>query len=118
MGLSRVPREYPLNIEQLADLLKDDAIVLIDVRSACDFVQGHIPGSWSVELQDIANGLSESLRGRLFGPKSPRVMIVGSEESREAVRLLGEVGVPADEIENGVQAWRAFGLPLNRGVSA
>lgn len=88
-------------------------VKLIDVRTPAEFEAAHIPGSFNVPLDRLAEH-REELKSH---PTGPAVLVCRSGTgARQAEQLLREVDLPALHVlEGGVSAWEQAGLPINRG---
>lgn len=106
-GMSRVDRATLLR------RAREGEVVVIDVRPADEYRQGHIPRSWSIPLTDLRKRLSRI-------PKSKEVVAYCRGPycvlSAEAVELLRKRGYRAMRMSDGVAEWAAAGLPLERGL--
>ncbi|MFJ5044272.1 rhodanese-like domain-containing protein [Streptomyces sp. NPDC088719] len=83
--------------------------VLLDVREETEWRTGHAPGAVHAPLTALDGGavLPAPARGR------PLVVICRSgHRSQRAVRLLAERGADAVDVEGGMIAWAAAGLPV------
>jgi len=82
---------------------KDDAVVL-DVRNASEFGEGHIPGATNVAYLQLSRRLAEVPTG------SPiYVHCRSGVRSARAVSYLNEHGFEATNITGGFMAWEAAG---------
>ena len=85
----------------------------LDVRSAADYAAGHLPGSLSVSIADLSNGLPEGTDpGTEFfvigmGPGDERVRPMS-----EALRRQGAHRVV--ELAGGIAEWKAFDFALEQ----
>ena len=97
-----------LSPRELADRQQREGLQLIDVREPVEFVGGHIAGSRNLSLDRLAEAPL---------PEGPLLLICRSgNRSLRAIELLerrGHVGWLAD-LEGGVLAWEAAGLPLEK----
>jgi glyoxylase-like metal-dependent hydrolase (beta-lactamase superfamily II)/rhodanese-related sulfurtransferase len=104
-----LPALEHVTVAQLRDLITDGA-VLVDVRKIEDFAAGHIPGALSIELRPVF----ASWLGWLVEPDRSLVFVLGNDQDRsEVVRQCLSVGYEhlAGELDGGMAAWRAAGLP-------
>lgn len=114
----RGPRVYgatppplaPLSPNQVRRLVADGA-ELVDARPIGAFAAGHIPGALSIQLRSaFATWL-----GWLVPGDRPLVMVVDPDQDRsELVRQALKVGYErlAGELDGGMAAWQAAGLPV------
>lgn len=85
-----------------------EAVTLIDVRTPEEYGQGHIPGAVLVPLDTIKE--IKKLPG-----SEGRVIIYcrSGKRSLTAIGILADKGITAvEELEGGINAWKAAGGPL------
>jgi len=103
----------PIDKNDLLKQVKDGAVTVLDVRPVEEYRAGHIPGAMSVPLQEL-----EFMLARL--PKNQEIVAYCRGPycvlSVQAVELLNEKGFHAVRLEEGVQDWRAMGLPVASGA--
>jgi hydroxyacylglutathione hydrolase len=103
-----------LSVEQLAALQSGggpDAPLVIDVRQATEFASGHIPGSVHIAAGDLAERLAELPRDRPIA-----TVCASGYRSSVAASLLAEAGFQQISwVADGLPAWKAAGLPVERG---
>jgi rhodanese-related sulfurtransferase/predicted transcriptional regulator len=99
----------PVSVEELAQRLARDQVVVLDVRPELEFRAGHIPGARSVPLAALAS----------LAPKLPRRRQIIAYcrgpycvYADDAVRLLRERGLKARRLDVGFPEWRRAGLPV------
>ncbi|MDW6024150.1 metalloregulator ArsR/SmtB family transcription factor [Mesorhizobium sp. BAC0120] len=99
----------PVTREELASLMRDDLVKVIDVRPADEFALGHVPGAINVPLADLDAQLSsfELDREIVAYCRGPWCVL-----SFEAVAALRKRGLRARRLEDGMPEWRAAGLPV------
>ena len=86
--------------------------LLIDVREAADYGQGHLPGAISVPFAEFKDRLQS-----LKLPKVDPVVLYGADDARarDATRLLYESGYHgALTLKGGIDAWRAAGHAVEK----
>lgn len=118
-GLDRLARSYLGDRERLATVSREElarrlnvegsALVVLDVRPAPEYDQGHIPGAQSVPPSD----LQARLRGVAKGADAVaycrgRYCVFADD----AVRSLRRRGVRARRLEDGFPEWRRGGFPV------
>jgi|WetSurMetagenome_2_1015567.scaffolds.fasta_scaffold207266_2 rhodanese-related sulfurtransferase len=95
---------------EVAALLADDSIVLIDVREPNEYAQTRIRGAVLVPLSRFDPHALPDAGGR-------RIVFhcgIGGR-SAKAVAACQAAGVPVDShMKGGIQAWIAAGLPVER----
>ena len=98
-----------LQAETLVEGARAGRLVVLDVRSADEYSQGHIPGARSIPVEELEARLQELPRDSeivAYCRGSYCVM------SHDAVKLLRENGLDASVLSEGVLEWRAAGLDL------
>ena len=90
--------------------------LLIDVREADEYAQGHAPGSTLIPLGQLAQRLQEIARYK----DKPVVLICHSgRRSAQALKLLEGAGFSAAaNVEGGMIAWQKAGLPVISGAAS
>ena len=105
-GLEAVSRE------QLQERLADLSTVVLDVRPALEYRQGHIAGARSIPVDELQARLEE------LDPACTMVAYCRGPYcvfADEAVTLLRSRGFTAARYEEGYPEWAAAGLPVERG---
>jgi hydroxyacylglutathione hydrolase len=109
-SLTELSQPVPLSPEEVNSLASAGHLVL-DVRSANDFGEGHVPGSINIGL----GGQFAIWAGILIPMGAPIVIVSESEEkTAEAVLRLARVGIESvkGHLAGGIAAWRDAGLEL------
>jgi rhodanese-related sulfurtransferase len=115
--IERITRTYleerdklePVSTEELLSMLKDDQVVVLDVRPEEEFRAGHIPGARSVPIPKLTSYLKRIPKGKEVVAYCRGPYCVFSDE---AVELLTRHGYKVRRYEQGFPDWRAFGLPV------
>ena len=102
----------PVDREALLAKVREGAVTVLDVRPAEEYRSGHIPGALSIPLKELERRLSDLPRERdiVAYCRGPYCVL-----AVEAVELLRARGFRAFRMEQGVQDWRAEGLPVLAG---
>ncbi len=99
-----------------AKIQNDTSVVVIDVRTPGEFTGelGHIPGAILRPLQQIDQWTDEAKQLREQGKKIILVCRSGNR-SGMAARRLAEVGLDSlFNVQGGMRAWNASGLPVEK----
>jgi rhodanese-related sulfurtransferase len=99
-----------LKAPELAQLLKEGAVVPVDTREASAFGRAHIPGAINMPFETIEGRLAElhMLTGQ------PVVYCRAGDKTKTLAATLAEQGVPVAFLEGGFLAWESEGLPIQR----
>jgi rhodanese-related sulfurtransferase len=96
--------------------------LIVDIRPEWQRREiGEIPGSVVIERNHLEWRLHPASDARLVHADTPRRWIVVCTEgytSSLAARSLLSIGVDAADIDGGIMAWRAAGLPVVAGPTA
>ncbi|MFL5757215.1 MAG: rhodanese-like domain-containing protein [Chloroflexota bacterium] len=90
----------------------DDTPIVIDVRQATEYAEAHVPGAVHIAGGDLAARLAELPHDR------PIVtMCASGYRASVAASVLGRGGFRnVTWVADGVPAWQAAGLPVERGI--
>ncbi len=99
----------PVNREALLGMVREGAVTVLDVRPAEEYNAGHIAGAISIPLKELQLRLSELTRDQEIVAycRGPYCVL-----SVEAVEILRAKGFNALRIEEGIQDFRAMGIPI------
>ena|SRR2546423_696969 len=106
-----LPRaEGALRPAEVAQLLAQRQIALVDTRDPAVFGRMHLPGAINIPLAEISGRLAElhMLAGE------PVLYCRAGEQTKELIARLAAEGTPIAFLEGGVLAWEAEGLPVER----
>jgi rhodanese-related sulfurtransferase len=98
-----------VNKEELLRLLKERAVIVIDVRPELEYEQGHIPAARSVPVETLERRLAELPQDGEIVAYCRGPYCVYSDQ---AVRLLHHHGFRARRLSEGFPEWRAAGYPV------
>jgi rhodanese-related sulfurtransferase len=101
--------------DELRERLADGATLVLDVRPAMEYRQGHIAGARSIPVDELEARLDE------LDPAHEVVAYCRGPYcvfADEAVALLRERGFTASRYEEGYPDWAAAGLPVTRAEVA
>jgi rhodanese-related sulfurtransferase/DNA-binding transcriptional ArsR family regulator len=98
---------------ELQARLRDEAVIVLDVRTEPEFVAGHIAGARSIPLEELQPRLSEL-------PGSAEIVAYCRGPfcvlAAEAVAQLRTAGFRARRLEGGLPSWQSAGLPVEGTV--
>jgi rhodanese-related sulfurtransferase/DNA-binding transcriptional ArsR family regulator len=117
--LESVARDYlvhnddyePIDRAELLRRLAESSVTLIDVRSADEFAQGHLPGAISVPLDQLDSWAQSAPKPRhvVAYCRGPYCVL-----ALQALDILNAHGIAAEHLSDGVGEWRVAGLPIER----
>ena len=101
-----------VDAEELLGLLRDEDVVVLDVRPREEYRAGHVAGARSVPVEKIGERLREIPEGKMVVAYCRGPYCVFSDD---AVRLLRARGYEARVFTQGFPEWRAAGMPVETG---
>jgi ArsR family transcriptional regulator len=103
----------PVSNEELLRRMRDEQVIVLDVRPQEEFALGHLPGAINVPLPDLARRLEELPRDQNIVAycRGPYCAM-----SYEAVVTLRQQGFNALRLQDGYPEWKAAGFPVEASV--
>jgi rhodanese-related sulfurtransferase len=95
--------------EELLAKMREEGVVVLDVRPEEEYRSGHIPGARSVPVERLEAYLEDLPQEREIVAYCRGLYCVFSDE---AVALLRSRGYRARRLQEGLPDWRAAGLPV------
>lgn len=97
--------------ESLAELLKHNAVTLLDVRPGVEYVAGHIPGAISCPLDELAERIRSlpAERTIVLYCRGPYCLL--ADQARE---MLAARKITALQFIDGAVEWEAAGRPIRK----
>ena len=86
---------------------------ILDLRADADFQAGHVPNAKRIASDQIPSGIDKLKLDR----KLPLIVVCQNNgAARSAIKQLETAGFSeVRNLDGGVQAWKAAGLPLAKG---
>ncbi len=105
----------PIGKEELARLLAEGRVTVLDVRPAVEYRQGHIAGAVSLPVEEVERRLAKLSPNREIVAycRGPYCVLAD-----EAARPLRAHGFRVRRLEEGFPEWQAAGLPVETDVPA
>lgn len=99
----------PVSRKELLKRLKEESVVLLDVRPEDEFALGHLPGAVNIPLAQLERKLASLPKTREIVAycRGPYCVL-----SVEAVAALRQRGYKVRRLEDGYPEWRAAGLAV------
>ena len=97
-----------LTIDQTAEAI-DRGAVVVDVREAAEFGEGHLPGARNIPMGQLPARLGEIDRDRPVC-----VVCASGNRSRAMTEVLTAAGFDAANVAGGTSAWLRAGRPVER----
>lgn len=100
------------SVNDFVALLDSTDITLLDVRTVEEYIEGHIKNAINIDQYD-----SEFLqKATAIIPKQKLVAVYckSGRRSSNAAKLLSEAGYEVVNLQGGITAWKAKGLPTTK----
>lgn len=99
-----------LTMHEVLEEVRNQRVILLDLRNEDEYATGHLPGARHVPVADLARHVAE------LPPDTPILAYCRGPycvASLKGVTTLKEQGLQAHRLSFGVPEWKAEGLPLN-----
>ena len=99
-----------MDVKEFAELIADPNVVILDVRKADEFAEGHIKGA--VLIDQFQSDFVEQAKAKLPIDKTIAVYCRGGRRSVKAATKLAEAGFMCVNLKGGITAWKEAGMPV------
>ncbi len=102
----------PISLQELQRRVKNNQVILLDVRPVEEYANVHLPGAVSMPLAELKRGMGKLPKNRAIVAycRGPYCVLAA-----EAVAILKKTGYRAVRLEEGVNEWKQAGLPVESG---
>lgn len=97
---------------EVFDLVNQDSVQLIDVRSHGEYLAGHVPGALNVPLEQIEARLDD-----VHNEREVILICQSGNRAQMACELIAHAGKDLTILEGGTSAWQEAGFPVVAGTS-
>lgn len=101
----------PLNVEEFSEIIKEDGVQLLDVRTLEEFNEGHIPGATLIDSSDSL--FVEHVKSQLNKEQPIALYCRSGKRSKKASDKLVEHGFVIYDLTTGILGWEEEGLPID-----
>jgi thioredoxin len=97
---------------ELAQAIREGAVVPVDTRDAGAFGRAHVPGAVNMPLETLEGRLAElhMLAGQ------PVLYCRSGDKTKDMAAKMDEQGMPLPFLEGGFLSWESEGLPIERSA--
>ena len=111
---SKQKEEYKnLNSAQFEELIKNENVQLLDVRTLAEHMEGHIPGSLNINVKDEAN-FPTAVDSLLNKGQDVAVYCRSGRRSRTAADILVKKGFKVYNLDKGILNWIEEGREIEK----
>ena len=100
------------DVEGFAELIADSSFVVLDVRTAAEFADGHIQGA--ILIDQNQSDFVEKAKATLPTDKTIAIYCRSGRRSANAAGKLGDIGYKCVNLKGGIIAWKEAGKPVTK----
>ena len=90
----------------------NDDVLIIDIRPAAEFKNGHITGAKNIPLNEFASSIDDYSKVK---DKAVLIYCNSGNTATRAIKLLKKAGFEQiNNLEGGIAAWKEANLPLSK----
>ena len=101
-----------LSSAQFEELIKNENVQLLDVRTLAEHMEGHIPSSLNINVQD--KDFSSCIDDLLDNQKEVAVYCRSGRRSRTAADILVKKGFKVYNLDKGILNWMEEGREIEK----
>lgn len=105
-----------MDVNAFASRIADQDVVLLDVRTAEEYDDGHIQNAINIDVKQ--DGFIEEAKSTLPVDKTIAVYCRSGKRSANAAGMLTKAGYKIVNLEGGIMAWKDAGMPVEKNGSA
>ncbi len=98
------------DVQEFAELIADSNVVVLDVRTAAEFAEGHIQGA--ILMDQGQSDFVEKAKATLPTDKTIAVYCRSGRRSANAAGRLADVGYKCVNLKGGIIAWQGANMPV------
>ena len=98
------------DVQEFAELIADTNVVVLDVRSAAEFAEGHIQRA--ILIDQGQSDFVEKAKATLPTDKRISVYCRSGRRSANAAGRLADVGYKCVNLKGGIIAWQGANMPV------
>ena len=110
LGLTSACGQENVNVEEFAALIADSSVVILDVRTADEFKDGHIQGA--ILIDQNQSDFVEKAKAALPVNKTIAIYCRSGRRSANAAGKLTDVGYKCVNLKGGIIAWKEAKMPI------
>jgi len=101
-----------MEVKEFAELIADSNVVILDVRKADEFAEGHIKGA--ILIDQFQSDFIEQAKAKLPKEKGGVIAVYcrSGRRSANAAGKLADVGYKCVNLKGGILAWKEANMPV------
>ena len=100
------------DVKEFAELITDSNVVILDVRKADEFAEGHITGA--ILIDQFQSDFLEQAQAKLSKDKTIAIYCRSGRRSANAAGKLADVGYKCVNLKGGIIAWKEANMPVTK----
>lgn len=100
------------DVQEFAELIADSNVVVLDVRTAAEFAEGHIQRA--ILIDQGQSDFVEKAKATLPTDKTIAVYCRSGRRSANAAGRLTDVGYKCVNLKGGIIAWQGANMPVTK----
>ena len=101
------------DVQGFAELIADSDVIVLDVRTASEYAEGHIEGALNIDQGQ--DDFVEKAKAALQAEKTIAVYCRSGRRSANAAGKLSDAGYKCVNLKGGIMAWKAAKRPVTKG---
>ena len=98
------------DVKEFAELIADSNVVILDVRKADEFADGHIKGA--ILIDQFQSDFVEQAKAKLPKDKTIAIYCRSGRRSANAAGKLADIGYKCVNLKGGILAWKEANMPV------
>ena len=99
-------------VQEFAELIADSNVVVLDVRTAAEYAEGHIQRA--ILIDQGQSDFMEKAKATLPTDKTIAVYCRSGRRSANAAGRLADVGYKCVNLKGGIIAWQGANMPVTK----
>ena len=99
-----------VNVQGFSELIADTNVVILDVRTASEFAEGHIEGA--INIDQAESDFIEKAKSTLPKDKKIAIYCRSGRRSANAAGRLAVEGYQCVNLKGGILAWKEAKMPV------
>ena len=101
-----------VDVQGFAELVADTNVVVLDVRTAAEYAEGHIQGAILIDQEQ--SDFVEKAKATLPTDKTIAIYCRSGRRSANAAGRLADVGYKCVNLKGGIIAWQGANMPVTK----
>ena len=101
-----------MEVKEFAELIADSNVVILDVRKADEFAEGHIKRA--ILIDQFQDDFVEQAKAKLPIDKTIAIYCRSGRRSANAASKLADIGYKCVNLKGGILSWKEAGMPVTK----